>query len=117
MGVIRGRPPAPVRTLRRSRPFRWYWAGQWLSFLGSHVAAVALPLVAALSIPLLVVVAFLTGVAGIFFEIAGFAYVPSLVPDADLAAANRAAQGSSTVTEGRSTEGSPLLMAELLFMH
>ena len=36
--------------LRRSRPFRWYWAGQSLSFLGSHVSAVALPLVAALSL-------------------------------------------------------------------
>ena len=148
--------------LRRSRPFRWYWAGQSLSFLGSQVGAVALPLVAALSLgagpagvgavataamlpnllfsllvgnwaegrdhrrimipadlaralliaviplgwlagvltlPLLVVVAFLTGVAGIFFEISGFAYVPSLVPAHDLAAANRAVQGSRTVTE------------------
>jgi MFS family permease len=151
-----------VDLLRRSRPFRWYWAGQSLSFLGSQVAVVALPLVAALSLgagpagvsavataamlpnllfsllvgnwvegrdhrrimipadlvralliavipvawlagvlslPLLVVVAFLTGVAGIFFEISGFAYVPSLVSDRDLAAANRAVQGSNTVTE------------------
>ena len=52
-----------------------------------------------LSLPLLVVVAFLTGVAGIFFDISGFAYVPSLVPPRDLPAANRAVQGSSTVTE------------------
>jgi MFS family permease len=158
--VRRGDPS--VALIRHSRPFRWYWAGQSLSFLGSQVAVVALPLVAALSLgagpagvsavataamlpnllfsllvgnwvegrdhrrimipadlvravlvavipvawlagvlslPLLVVVAFLTGVAGIFFEIAGFAYVPSLVPDRDLAAANRAVQGSNTTTE------------------
>jgi len=151
-----------VDLLRRSQAFRWYWAGQSLSFLGSQVGLVALPLVAALSLdagpagvsavataamlpnllfsllvgnwaegrdhrrimipadlaralliavipvawlagllslPLLVVVAFLTGVAGIFFEISGFAYVPTLVPDRDLPAANRAVQGSSTVTE------------------
>jgi MFS family permease len=151
-----------MELLRRSRPFRWYWVGQSLSFFGSQVAAVALPLVAALSLdagpagvsavataamlpnllfsllvgnwaegrdhrrimipadvvralliavipvawlagalslPLLAVVAFLTGVTGIFFEISGFAYVPSLVPARDLAAANRAVQGSSTVTE------------------
>jgi hypothetical protein len=158
----RGGPDPSVDLLRRSRPFRWYWAGQSLSFFGSQVGAVALPLVAALSLeagpagvsagataamlpnllfsllvgnwaegrdhrrimipadlvrtlliavipvawlvglltlPLLVVVAFLTGVAGIFFEISGFAYLPSLVPASDLAAANRAVQGSSTVTE------------------
>jgi MFS family permease len=158
----RSRPDPSLDLLRRSRPFRWYWAGQSLSFFGSQVAAIALPLVAALSLdagpagvsavataamlpnllfsllvgnwaegrdhrrimipadlvralliavipvawlagvltlPLLVVVAFLTGVVGIFFEISGFAYVPSLVPARDLAAANRAVQGSSTVTE------------------
>ena len=155
-------PDPSVDLLRRSRPFRWYWAGQSLSFLGSQVGVVALPLVAALSLeadpagvsavataamlpnllfsllvgnwverrdhrrimipadlaralliavipvawlagvltlPLLVGVAFLTGVAGVFFEISGFAYVPSLLPARDLAAANRAVQGSSTVTE------------------
>ena len=52
-----------------------------------------------LSLPWLVAVAFLTGVAGIFFEIAGFAYVPDLVARAELPAANRAVQGSSTVSE------------------
>jgi MFS family permease len=161
--TVRARSGDPsLDLLRRSRPFRWYWAGQSLSFLGSQVAAVALPLVAALSLqagpagvsavataamlpnllfsllvgnwaegrdhrrimipadlvralligviplawltgvlslPLLVVVAFLAGVAGIFFDISGFAYLPSLVPAHDLAAANRAVQGSSTVTE------------------
>ena len=52
-----------------------------------------------LSVPWLVAVAFLAGVAGIFFEIAGFAYVPSLVSDHDLAAANRAVQGSNTIAQ------------------
>lgn len=124
-----------VGLVRRSGAFRWYWTGQSLSFLGSHLAAVALPLVAALSLgagpagvsavataamlpnllfslvvgnwvegrnhrrimvpadlvrallvaaipvawlagalslPMLVVVAFLTGTAGIFFDISGF---------------------------------------------
>jgi MFS family permease len=151
-----------VGLLRRHRAFRGYWVGQSLSFLGTQVTAVALPLVAALtlsagpgqvgavataamlpnllfsllvghwvegrehrrimipadigramllavipvaalggwlSIPLLVIVAFLSGVAGVFFEIAGFAYVPSVVKTGDLAAANRAVQGSSTVAE------------------
>jgi MFS family permease len=155
-------PDPSVDLLRRSRPFRWYWAGQSLSFLGSQVSVVALPLVAALSLgagpagvsavataamlpnllfsllvgnwverrdhrrimipadlaralliavipvawlvgvlslPLLVCVAFLTGVAGIFFDISGFAFLPSLVPARDLAAANRAVQGSNTTTE------------------
>lgn len=158
--VRRGDPS--IDLIGQAGAFRWYWAGQSLSFLGSHVAAVALPLVAALSLgagpagvsavataamlpnllfslvvgnwvegrdhrrimipadlvrallvaaipvawltgvlslPLLVVVAFLTGTAGIFFDVAGFAYVPSLVPDRDLGAANRAVQGSSTVAE------------------
>ena len=43
----------PIRRLpccAASRTFRWYWAGQSLSFLGSQVGAVALPLVAALSL-------------------------------------------------------------------
>jgi MFS family permease len=146
----------------RHRAFRGYWIGQSLSFVGSQVTAVALPLVAALtlsagpgqvgavataamlpnllfsllvghwvegrehrrimipadiaravllavipvasfggwlSIPLLAIVAFLSGVAGVFFEIAGFAYVPSVVDTDDLPAANRAVQGSSTVAE------------------
>jgi MFS family permease len=151
-----------VGLLRRHRAFRGYWLGQSLSFVGTQVTAVALPLVAALmlsagpgqvgaiatagmlpnllfsllvghwvegrehrrimipadiaravllavipvaalgdwlSIPVLVIVAFLTGVAGVCFEIAGFAYVPSVVDSNDLPAANRAVQGSSTVAE------------------
>ena len=39
-----------VALLRRSRSFRWYWAGQSLSFVGSQVSVVALPLVAALTL-------------------------------------------------------------------
>ena len=148
--------------LRRHRAFRWYWAGQSLSFMGTQVTVVALPLVAALtlgagpggvgavaaaatlpnlvfsllvgnwvegrdhprvmipadlaragllaiiplaavggwlSVPLLVVVAFVAGAAGVFFEIAGFAYIPSLVQPDQLAAANRAVQGSSTTAQ------------------
>ena len=44
-------------------------------------------------------IAFGVGVAGIFFEIAGFAYVPHMVATDELPAANRAVQGSNTVTE------------------
>jgi MFS family permease len=151
-----------VGLVRRHRAFRGYWIGQSLSFVGTQVTAVALPLVAALtlhagpgevgavataamlpnllfsllvghwlegrqhrwimipadlvragllavipvaalggwlSVPLLVVVAFLTGVASVFFEISGFAYVPSVVDTDDLPAANRAVQGSSTVSQ------------------
>jgi MFS family permease len=153
---------ASVGLLGRDRAFRGYWIGQSLSFAGTQVTAVALPLVAALtldagpgevgaiataamlpnllfsllvghwlegrqhrwimipadlvravllaliplaalggwlSVPLLVVVAFLAGVAGVFFEIAGFAFVPSVVGTDDLPAANRAVQGSSTVAQ------------------
>ena len=148
--------------LRREAPFRWFWAGQSLSFVGTQVTAVALPLVAALtldagpggvgavataamlpnllfsllagnwverrnqrlvmiptdllraallalipaawllgwlSMPLLIAVAFAAGTAGVFFEIAGFAYIPQLVPVDELAAANRAVQGSSTTAQ------------------
>ena len=147
-----------IALLRRDGSFRWYWAGQSLSFVGSQVSVVALPLVAALtlgagpagvsavataamlpnllfsllvgnwvggrdqrrimipadlvraallatiplawatgwlSLPWLIAVAFLAGVAGIFFEIAGFAYVPDLVASEELPAANRAVQGSA----------------------
>ena len=52
----------------------------------------------ALSLPLLVVVAFLVGVATVVFEIGSFSYLPLLVADNELAAANRAMQGSITVT-------------------
>jgi len=37
-----------VGLLRRDRTFRGYWVGQSLSFVGTQVTAVALPLVAAL---------------------------------------------------------------------
>ncbi|MDD9371720.1 MAG: MFS transporter [Acidimicrobiales bacterium] len=52
-----------------------------------------------LSVPLLAVLAFVSGTAAMVFGLSAFAYVPSLVPRADLAAANRAVQGTSTVDE------------------
>jgi len=52
-----------------------------------------------LSVPLLIVIAFLTGVAAVAFGVSGFAYLPSLVEERELAAANRAVQGSGTVAE------------------
>lgn len=148
--------------LRSNRDFRWYWAGQTVSFVGSQTTATALPLVAALTLgagpggvsvvatasflpnlvlPLLVGhwlenrgkrrtmvaadllraaalvtvplafltgtlslallsgVAFVVGVANVFFDIGGFAYVPSLVPPDRLGEANRAMQGSSTFAQ------------------
>ena len=53
----------------------------------------------ALSIPLLAAVAFSAGAAGVVFEICGFAFVPHMVPEPDLPAANRAVQGSSTTMQ------------------
>jgi MFS family permease len=50
----------------------------------------------ALSLPLLIAVAFAVGVLSVVFDIASFAYVPALVGDADLASANRAIQGSAS---------------------
>jgi MFS family permease len=148
--------------LRRSRDFRRFWAGHTVSVIGTHITAVALPLLATLtldagaagvaaiatasylpnlllpllvghwlerrrrrrimvaadlvrvgvllavpgaylagvlSIPLLVAVALTVGAASVVFEIGGFAYVPTLVDEADLAAANRAAQGSTTAAQ------------------
>lgn len=148
--------------LARNRDFRRYWAGHTVSVVGTQVTAVALPLVAsltlnagaagvaavatagflpnlllpllvghwlehrrrrrilvvadlaraaalaavpiahvagALSLPLLVAVALTVGAASVVFEIGSFAYVPSLVAEADLAAANRATQGSSTAAQ------------------
>lgn len=52
-----------------------------------------------LSVPLLVVVAFVQGCAALCFGVVGFAYLPALVDDEELAAANRALQGSRTVAE------------------
>lgn len=148
--------------LRRNRDFRRFWAGHTISVAGTHITAVALPLLATLtldagaagvatiatasylpnlllpllvghwleqrrrrrimvvadliragvllavpaayladvlSVPLLVAVALTVGAASVVFEIGGFAYVPTLVDEADLAAANRATQGSSTAAQ------------------
>ncbi|MFF0270877.1 MFS transporter [Kribbella sp. NPDC004536] len=52
-----------------------------------------------LSLPLLVVVAFLVGAASVVFDIASFAYLPDFVPEQDLPRANRALQGSSTAAQ------------------
>jgi MFS family permease len=52
-----------------------------------------------LSVPLLAVITFLSGCCALVFGLSTFAYVPSLVDDDDLAAANRAVQGTRTVTE------------------
>lgn len=57
------------------------WAGGWLS------------------VPLLVVTAFGAGCAALCFGVVGFSYLPALVPESDLAAANRALQGSRTLAE------------------
>ena len=148
--------------LRRDRDFRWFWGGHTVSVMGTQITAVALPLVAVLtldsgaaavaaistaaflpnvllpliaghrlehrrrrgvmiltdvvralllavipvaylagvlSVPLLAVVAFLVGAAGVVFDTGSFAYVPSMVAEADLPAANRAVQGSRTASE------------------
>ncbi|WP_172669741.1 MFS transporter [Arsenicicoccus sp. oral taxon 190] len=52
-----------------------------------------------LSVPLLAGIAFLCGTAALCFGVVGFSYVPDLVATDDLPAANRAIQGSRTVTE------------------
>ena len=52
-----------------------------------------------LSIPLVALVAFVAGTAGLVFGLSAFAYVPSLVHVDQLAAANRAVQGTATVDE------------------
>jgi MFS family permease len=148
--------------VRRDRDFRWFWAGQTISVAGTQVTAVALPLVAVvtlatgasgvsviatlsylpnvllpllaghwletrrrrrimiwadltracaltlvpaaylthhLSLPLLGTVALVVGSAGVLFDIGSFAYVPSLVSEADLPTANQAMQGSATAAQ------------------
>jgi len=148
--------------LRRNRDFRWFWGGQTISVVGTQVTAVALPVVAALtlgagaggvsvvatasrlpnvvlplfagnwletrrrrrimiwadlsraaflslipiayavgelSLGLLAVVGFAVGSASVFFDIGSFAYVPGVVGEEDLAAANRATQGSATAAQ------------------
>ena len=52
-----------------------------------------------LSVPLLAVITFLCGTCALVFGLSAFAYVPALVDDEELAAANRAVQGTRTVTE------------------
>lgn len=52
-----------------------------------------------LSVPLLAVIAFVSGCGALAFGVSAFAYVPRLVSAPDLAAANRAAQGARTVSE------------------
>ena len=148
--------------LRRDQDFRRFWAGHTISAFGTQITAVALPLVAVvtlgsgagvvaaistaaflpnlllplvaghwlesrrrrrvmvgtdllragllaliplafaldvLSVGLLVAVAFLVGAASVVFDTGSFAYVPSIVDERDLPAANRAAQGSRTAAE------------------
>ncbi|MFC0509202.1 MFS transporter [Micromonospora costi] len=148
--------------LARNRDFRRFWAGHTVSVLGTQITAVALPLVASLtlgagaagvaaiatatflpnlllpllvghwlerrrrrrvmvvadlvravalaavpvayladllSVPLLVTVALVVGAASVVFDVGSFAYVPSLVDEADLGAANRATQGSYTAAQ------------------
>ncbi len=148
--------------LRRDTDFRGLWLGQSLSVAGTQVSAVALPLVAALTLhagpggvgaiataaylpnvvlplfagewlqrrrrrpamiaadvvravslsavpiafafdalsePLLIIVALVVGSAGVLFDIGSFTHIPSLVAPADLAAANRAMQGSATAAQ------------------
>jgi MFS family permease len=52
-----------------------------------------------LSMPLLAAVAFIVGSASVVFDVASFAYVPELVSEADLPAANQATQGSMTAAQ------------------
>ncbi len=52
-----------------------------------------------LSVPLLVVIAFISGCGALTFGVSAFAYVPRLVSPAELTSANRAAQGARTVSE------------------
>ncbi|MFI5930830.1 MFS transporter [Actinoplanes sp. NPDC051494] len=154
--------PPRSSLLRRDPDFRRYWAGHTISAFGTQLSAVALPLVAVLtldagagkvaavataaylpnvlvplvaghllehrrrrgvmvtadvlrallvavvpvaytmdllSIPLLAAVAFLIGAASVVFDTASFAYLPAMVAERDLAAANRAVQGSATVAQ------------------
>jgi predicted MFS family arabinose efflux permease len=89
------------------------FAGNWLErrrrrrimILADVVRAVALAVVplayatGRLSLGLLAAVAFVVGAASVVFDVGGFAYVPSLVEDDDLPAANRAMQGSVTAAQ------------------
>lgn len=66
-----------------------------------------------LTIPLLVVVAFLAGTCSLVFGVSAFSYIPELVKPAELAAANRAAQGASTVNEIAGPGAAGLLITAL----
>lgn len=52
-----------------------------------------------LSVPILVCLAFVSGTAAMIFGLSAFAYVPILVPRKDLPSANRAVQGTATLSE------------------
>jgi MFS family permease len=52
-----------------------------------------------LSLALLAAIGFAVGVGNVFFDVGGFAYVPTLVPRERLSEANRAMQGSSTMAQ------------------
>ncbi|UNX53215.1 MFS transporter [Georgenia sp. TF02-10] len=52
-----------------------------------------------LTVPLLAAITFASGCCALVFGLSAFAFVPALVRDVHLAAANRAVQGSRTVTE------------------
>lgn len=66
-----------------------------------------------LTIPLLVVVSFLAGTCSLVFGVSAFSYIPELVEPAELAAANRAAQGSGTVNEIAGPGAAGLLITAL----
>ncbi len=66
-----------------------------------------------LSVPLVAVIAFLSGTAALCFGVVGFSFVPDLVGTDDLAAANRALQGSRTVTEVVAPAGAGVLVGAL----
>ena len=63
---------APFRDslLRSEHDFRWYWAGQTISYVGTHVSAIALPLIAALT---------LNSGAGGVSAVATAAFLPNLL--------------------------------------
>lgn len=63
-----------------------------------------------LTVPLLAAIAFLSGSAALCFGVVGFSFVPDLVELDDLPAANRAIQGSRTVTEAAAPGGAGLLV-------
>lgn len=70
--------------------------------LAQAILLAAIPLAwwaGALSIPLVAVIAFLCGTAALCFGVVGFSYLPDLVDADELPAANRAIQGSRTISE------------------